>query len=250
MNAKSSAVVAALLLAFPLVACSAPTEEDETSDSDGAAMTAAQSQCGTAEYAEASSAYKRAVDGANRRASSASCSPDSDASLESMIAFHAESAVGFCGAFKNVIKTSSRAKNLRQVLQGTLTYPIVVGDLDPTTWNGLAGAMVGVTLHGQLGESDAWQVTFKANGLGSTKTTGAVSETKAIRWSIVQQNGQTFVRIVGQAAGGADVTHDYLVKRESLSEVGPSFTYFEVQEDPNDAFPVGPYLVEFKPCVD
>jgi hypothetical protein len=241
MNVQLRIFAAALLATIAGTAggCASPSGEDETS-SDDAALQSAQGQCTAAAYNEALSFYKRAVAGANERARVAVCDWD-ESGYQYEIAKNAEKAVNTCSAFEHVIKTSVYAAKVRAALDGTLTYRIVTGDLDRTSWSGLASALVGVSLEGGQGHADRWELTFGEGGKGTLQTHEVDAQgeevwpVKPITWSVAQRRGQTFVIVVGRAQSGTTVTYDYLLQH--ATDDGRSEYVLTLQGDPDAAFP-------------
>ncbi len=244
MLARTVSLALATALSLSLFACSSSTGGDEPSESEDAALSGASTECGRAKYNEALGYYRKAVDGANLRTRQEMCDWTSDDAYLTSIADNAMKAVNSCAAFKKVIKTSRYANNVRTALQDTLTFRILTGDLDPTTFQDLSTALVGVTLEGGMGHSDVWSLAFLANGQGTLYTHEIAADgndvwnEKAITWSVDQRGGRTFVAISprGAAAPAVESIHyDYLFEYDVVE--GQTRISLERQGDSNDAFP-------------
>lgn len=213
--------LATLLMAIPVVGCAANTEEVEDPATGDAAVTSASEQCGSAKYNEALGHYKKAVALAKQRPVDACIEEGGGPATLADIAGEAQKAVAVCGAFKKVIKTSPWAGALRQELSGSLAYPILTGDLDPSNWRNLASALEGVTMYGPApgAYGNVGKITFEANGRGYLAILNLTEEGEVywgrtdMRWSVQQQDGATKIKVVAEYENEEEQAFDYLLKK-------------------------------------
>ena len=226
------------LAALPVMAgCASSTEQDETATEDSAVTRA---KCGAATYDAALVHYKAAVAKAKQRKGGDACGGDAGEATVADIAAEAQQAVTTCGAFRDVIKTSPWAGDVRDQLKGTLSYPVLLGSLDTTTWNGLGEALAaGVKMHGPAPGvyGNTGLLTFEANGRGSMgilqisdKDGSAYWGKTDMRWVVGVRAGAAVITVIAEYENDTEKTFTYLLKKAEPFFGAPDFV-LELQAD-------------------
>ncbi len=232
----------ALVAAIPVAAgCSVTSQAsaDEDPATNDAAVSAANQHCGPGKYNEALVHYKAAVAKAKQHKTDACMEDAGGSATVAEVASEAQKAVTACGAFQNVIKTSPWAGDLRAALSGTFIYPILTGDLDPSSSRSLSTALVGVTMFGPAPGvyGNVGRLTFEASGRGfmgilNLSDDGDVSWGRTdVRWSVEDRGGAVAIKVVAELDDATEKTYEYLLKKDAF--LGADNYRLELQNDPD-----------------
>lgn len=219
-----------VLLALSSVACSAPQGDEAANDrepvSDEPELNGAKASCGPSKYDEALAHYKAAVAKSSARVRGDVCG---GGNYVSTIIADASDAISTCGAFRDVIKTSPWAKDLRATLADNLALPALTGEL-ADNWANVSAELVGVRFYGPAPGAYGHMSWIELGADGSAHLEllriaedGSTSiERKAARWrtGVVSSEGTAALTI---GIDGRDI--DFVLEHEDGTPQAPSYRY-------------------------